>query len=160
RRVTAVMSFLYGQNPCPAPPAPEPVARPIPAPAGGPAPAARSGDRVTTGAAPVVARSPDRAPPLEQPKTLTATHPGHISATLVHMYQGGTNIDLKTALARYVEEAAAQAPHFDGHVALVLDASASTLGYGERQFCCVSQSQALRLVMERCCARLSVHTVG
>ena len=34
-------------------------------------------------------------------------------------------------------------------MALVLDASASTRGYGEREFCCISQSQALRLVLEQ-----------
>lgn len=136
-RVTGVLAFLFGKAPCPAPPMPEPIAPSAPA-----------------RAAPPVERPPER------PKTITATNRGDIAATLVHMYRGGTNVELKTALARYVEEAAARAPHFDGSVALVLDASASTLGYGERQFCCVSQSQAFRLVLERCCARLSVHTVG
>ena len=51
-------------------------------------------------------------------------------------------------------------PRFDGIVSLVLDVSASTQGYGEREFCCVSQSVALRLVLERCCSNLHVYQVG
>ncbi|HKB40563.1 MAG TPA: hypothetical protein VKD72_29325, partial [Gemmataceae bacterium] len=98
--------------------------------------------------------------PTERARTITATNRGDISATLVHMYRGGTNADLQAALDRYVEDATRGMPHFDGTVALVLDLSASTLGYGERQFCCVAQSQAFRLVLARCCARLNVHAVG
>jgi len=130
-RVAGVFAFLYGDGPCPAPRGPEAVPAPLPA-----------------------------APAAERPKTITATNRGDIAATLVHMYRGGSNADLKAAVGRYVEEAARGLPYFDGTVALVLDVSASTMGYGERQFACVSQSQAFRLVLERCCARLNVHVVG
>jgi hypothetical protein len=131
RRAAEVVAFLYGNGPCPAP-----IARPA--------------DLVPVTPGPVA----------ERPKTVTATNRGDISATLVHLYRGGANAELKAALDRYVTEAATGLPRFEGSVALVLDASASTLGYGERQFCCVAQSQALRLVLERCCARLDVHLVG
>ncbi len=131
-RTAGVIGYLYGKGPCPAPRAAEAV---VPA-------------------ATQVTESPER------PRTVTATNRGDISATLVHMYRGGTNAELKAAVDRYADEAARGLPHFDGTVALVLDASASTLGYGERQFCCVAQSQALRLVLQRCCARLHVHVVG
>jgi hypothetical protein len=133
-RAAVVVIYLYGSGACPTPPR---VVEPVPPPP-----------------VKVVERQPER------PRTITATNRGDIAATLVHMYQGGTNPELKMALDRYVEEAAARAPRFDGSVALVLDASASTLGYGERQFCCVSQSHAFRLVLERCCPRLTVHAVG
>jgi hypothetical protein len=83
-----------------------------------------------------------------------------VAATLVHIYRGGPTGELREALGRYVEDAAAPLPRFDGTVALVLDASASTRGYGERAFACVSQSQALRLVLGRCCAGLRVYPVG
>lgn len=132
-RAAAIVLFLYGKGACP----PLHVTAPAPPPP-----------------VEVIQRAPER------PRTVTATNRGDIAATLVHMYQGGTNPELTMALDRYVEEAAARAPRFDGTVALVLDASASTLGYGERQFCCVSQSHAFRLVLERCCKRLNVHLVG
>jgi hypothetical protein len=110
------------------------------------------------GAGELAAQDAEGAP--ERPKTVTATNRGDIAATLVHMYRGGSNPELREALQRYVDEQAAVLPHFDGRVALVLDASGSTLGYGEREYCCVSQSQALRLVLERCCAALRVYPVG
>jgi hypothetical protein len=131
-RVAGVVGFLYGDGPCPAP-------RPV----------AHSSARPETAARPA-----------ERPKTITATNRGDIAATLVHMYRGGTNADLKAALDRDVEEAARTMPQFRGTVSLVLDLSASTQGYGERHFCCVSQSQAFRLVLERCCSRLILHVVG
>src|SRR5262249_55842288 len=96
----------------------------------------------------------------ERPRTITATNRGDIAATLIHVYRGGSNAELEQALVRYVDDAAAKLPKFDGRVALVLDASASTQGYGEREFCCVSQSQALRLVLEKCAAEVKVFTVG
>ncbi len=130
-RAAAVLAFLYGKAPCP--------------PARDVAPA------IT-----VLAPTPEP----ERPKTVTATNRGDVAATLVHLYQGGDNAELREALARYVREAAAKLPRFDGRVAVVLDASASTRGYGEREFCCVAQSQALRLCLEQCCAEVSVVTVG
>lgn len=96
----------------------------------------------------------------ERPNTVTATNRGDIAATLVHLYRGGDSAALGQALERYVTQAAERLPHFAGTVALVLDASASTRGYGEREFACVSQSQAFRLVLERCCAKTHVFTVG
>jgi hypothetical protein len=94
------------------------------------------------------------------PKTVTATNRGDIAATLVHLYRGGDSPELHQALERYVERAARDLPRFHGRLTLVLDASASTRGYGEREYCCIAQSQALRLVLQRCCADLRVHTVG
>jgi hypothetical protein len=96
----------------------------------------------------------------EAPRTITATNRGEIAATLVHIYRGGSNAELNAATQRYVQEATTTLPRFEGTVALVLDASASTQGYGEREFCCISQSQAFRLVLEQCCAKLHVVQVG
>jgi hypothetical protein len=129
-RAAAAVAYLFGHGPCP-------EVRGVPAVA----------DRVH----PVVP---------ERPKTITATNRGDVSATLVHVYRGGANAQLQGALERYVRDAATRLPRFDGKVALVLDLSASTLGYGEREFCCVAQSQALRLVMEVCVADLRVIPVG
>jgi hypothetical protein len=94
------------------------------------------------------------------PKTVTATNRGDIAATLVHLYRGGETPELRQALEQYVEKAARGLPRFEGRLALVLDASASTRGYGEREYSCISQSQALRLVLERLCPDLHVHQVG
>jgi hypothetical protein len=129
-RATAVLAYLAGQGLCPE--------------------SRHPGEGlVALEAAPTVA-------PRERPRTITATNRGDIAATLVHIYQGGANVDLKSALGDYVEQAAAELPRFAGSVALVLDASASTRGYGEREFCVISQSEALRLVLEKCCANLRV----
>jgi hypothetical protein len=94
------------------------------------------------------------------PKTVTATNRGDIAATLVHLYRGGDSTELTRALDTYADHAAAQMPKFDGSVSLVLDVSESTRGYGDREFCCVSQSVALKLVLQRCCRQLNVHQVG
>lgn len=100
-------------------------------------------------------------PQRERPKTITATNRGDISATLVHLYRGGTeSAELLQALEGYVREAAAKLPKFDGKLALVLDASASTRSYGEREYCALSQSVALQRVLEKCCAQLSIYTIG
>jgi hypothetical protein len=96
----------------------------------------------------------------ELPRTITATNRGEIAATMVHIYRGGGNAELQAALDRYTREAVSTLPRFDGTVALVLDASASTRGYGEREYCVISQSEAFRRVLEQCCARLSVFQVG
>jgi hypothetical protein len=96
----------------------------------------------------------------QSPATVTATNRGDIAATLVHLYRGGTSPELSRALDRYVEAAAAGLPRFEGRLALVLDASASTRSYGDREFCCLAQSVALWRVLERCCAHLQVYTVG
>jgi hypothetical protein len=104
--------------------------------------------------------APAAEPAVERFKTVTATNRGDFCATLVHMYRGGATAALRQALERYVEQATAPLPGYDGPLALVLDASASTRGYGEREFACIAQSQALRLVLERCCAELRVYAVG
>lgn len=96
----------------------------------------------------------------ERPRTITATNRGDIAATLVHIYRGGDNPELRKALDEYVDEACVGLPRFDGRIALILDASASTEGYGDRQYCCISQSQALRMVLERTCSDLRVITLG
>jgi hypothetical protein len=133
-RVAAVVPFLFGKAPGP-PPRSD-------------AEAARLGPTALEAAA------------TEAPRTVTATNRGTIAAVLVHIYQGGANPELREALNGYVRDAVAPLPHFDGTVALVLDASASTRGYGEREYCCISQSQALRLVLEQCCTSLRVYPVG
>jgi hypothetical protein len=76
------------------------------------------------------------------------------------MYRGGRSEELAAALEQYVEQAAARLPHLDASVALVLDVSASTRGYGEREYAAVAQSVALQLVLRRCGARLRVYPVG
>jgi hypothetical protein len=103
---------------------------------------------------------PENTTIAEPVRTVTATNRGDVAATLVQMYRGGATDELRQFLELYVEEAAAKLPSFDGAIALVLDASASTRGFGEREFACVSQSQALRLVLARCCNELRVYAVG
>lgn len=93
------------------------------------------------------------------PKTITATNRGDIAATLVHLYRGGVSTELQQALNRYVEDAATKLPKFNGKLALVLDASASTKGYGEREYCCIAQSLALQMVLQKC-ANCKVYNVG
>jgi hypothetical protein len=113
-----------------------------------------------------IAANVDLAPfdePIPQrPRTITATNRGDIAATLVHLYHGGgvPNAQFTAALDDYVARAAAGLPRFAGRVALVVDASASTRGYGEREFAAASQIQALRLVLRACCQNLSVFTTG
>jgi hypothetical protein len=99
-------------------------------------------------------------PPPELPKTVTATNRGDIAATLVHIYRGGDSPALRRGLTDFVDRAAAKLPAFDGALALIVDASHSTLGYGERMYCTISQSWALRLVLGKRCARLAVFVVG
>lgn len=96
----------------------------------------------------------------ELPKTVTATNRGDISATLVHLYRGGSSTELQQALEGYVEKAASELPRFEGKVALVLDTSASTRSYGEREYCALAQSIALQQVLQKRCANLQVHGVS
>jgi hypothetical protein len=104
----------------------------------------------------------DDDPVRQRPRTITATSRGDIAATLVHLYRSGgvPSIELSAALSDYVARAALGLPRFEGRVALVLDASASTRGYGEREFAAASQIQALRLVIQACCPGSSVFTAG
>ncbi len=96
----------------------------------------------------------------ERPKTVTATNRGDIAATLVHLYRGGKSTKLQQALEGYVEKAASTLPRFEGKMALVLDASASTRSYGDREYSALAQSVALQRVLEKRCTNLQVHMVG
>lgn len=96
----------------------------------------------------------------DRPKTITATNRGEIAATLVHLYRGGASVELQQALDEYVESSARQLPKFKGKMALVLDVSASTRSYGDREFCTLAQSVALQMVIQRCTKKLHVQTVG
>jgi len=96
----------------------------------------------------------------QRPKTVTATNRGDIAATLVHIYRGGQSEQLIKAVENYVKQAAAKLPRFDKTLALVFDASASTQSYGDRQYCCLAQSVALKLVLEQCCNKVKVYQVG
>lgn len=95
-----------------------------------------------------------------RPKTVTPTNRGDIAATLIHLYRGGKSAELEQAVRNYVAEAARQLPKFTGKMALILDLSASTRSYGEREFCTLSQSVALQLILEQCCQQLQVDIVG
>ncbi|MFB4317183.1 hypothetical protein [Actinomadura sp. 21ATH] len=96
----------------------------------------------------------------ERPQTVTATNRGDIAATLVHLYRGGPAEDLYVALNGYLGTAAAAFPRFEGTLALVLDASASMRGHGEREWAVLSQAAALRMLLSQVCARLEVIEVG
>jgi hypothetical protein len=96
----------------------------------------------------------------QRPQTVTPTNRGNIAATLVHLYRGGPAEDLYVALGRYVGDAAGAFPHFRGTLALVLDASASMRGYGDREWALLSQAAALRMVLSQICDRLEVIEVG
>lgn len=95
-----------------------------------------------------------------RPKTVTATNRGEIAANLVHIYRGGSSSQLTEALEQAVTKAAAELPRFGGKVGLVLDASASMQGYGEREYCILAQSVALQKVLERCATEVEVKLVG
>ena len=99
-------------------------------------------------------------PAREDPPVVTVTNRGDIAATLVHLHRGGPEAELRPALAGYVAEAVRGLPRMAGHVALVLDASASMRGYGEREWALMSQAAALRQVLAAVCARLDVVEVG
>jgi len=99
-------------------------------------------------------------PKIETPKTVTATNRGDIAATLVHIYRGGATSTLMEALADFVADEASTTLPFEGKLAVILDASTSTQGYGEREFCIISQSVALLQVLEVCCQNLQVYIAG
>ncbi|XRQ15039.1 hypothetical protein ACN3XK_30405 [Actinomadura welshii] len=126
---------------------------------GGPHNGPHDGPRDAVRAVPHEAPLPVDAP-RERPRTITATNRGDIAATLVHLYRGGPSEDLHAALGRYVAAAAAAFPRFEGTVALVLDASASMRGYGDREWAVLSQAAALRAVLAQVCARLEVVEAG
>ncbi|MFC5745418.1 hypothetical protein [Actinomadura rugatobispora] len=96
----------------------------------------------------------------ERPQTVTPTNRGDIAATLVHLYRGGPAEDLYVALGGQIGAVAATFPRFEGTLALVLDASASMRGHGDREWAILSQAAALRMVLSQVCARLEVVEVG
>lgn len=96
----------------------------------------------------------------ERPKTVTVTNRGDIAATLVHIYRGGKSQDLLDAMGVYVEKAGAKLPKIKGKIALVLDASTSTRGYGDREFALISQAVALEMVLKTNCEQLQTVYVG
>ena len=96
----------------------------------------------------------------ERPDTVTATNRGDVAATLVHVYRGGASAELEAAIERYVDSAAEVVARFPGTLAVVLDGSGSMRGYGEREWAVLSQTEALRRVLERRCDRLVVVPVG
>ncbi|XVQ15413.1 hypothetical protein ACQP1W_23650 [Spirillospora sp. CA-255316] len=122
----------------------------------------------TAAATPAATARPGGAhePPLtidtvrERPQTVTPTSRGDIAATLVHLYRGGPAEDLYVALGGQIGAVAAAFPRFEGTLALVLDASASMRGHGDREWAILSQAAALRMVLSEVCARLEVVEVG
>ncbi|WP_432991145.1 hypothetical protein [Dactylosporangium sp. CA-233914] len=96
----------------------------------------------------------------ERPGTVTATNRGDLAAALVHLYRGGPSAELLAAADAHVRALVDGMPRYDGRVALVVDASASMRGYGNREWAVMSQVAALRLVLERVCARLVVVQAG
>ena len=99
-------------------------------------------------------------PPKKLSKTISVTHRGDIAANLVHIYRGGNTPQLQEALKNEVEKAVKGLPKFEGKVALVLDASASTRGFGEREFALISQNVAFKLTLEKLVEKLEVVPVG
>lgn len=154
QRARAVLAYLYHtsvqQQPAPQPDDPQEMV-PVENPGGKPAPEFRQDHLAYTALWGLE---------YERSDTVTATNRGDIAATLVHIYGGGTSAELETALDAYVEKAASKLPRFSGRVALVLDASLSTRGYGGREYCCIAQSVALTRVMEANCSNLRVHLAG
>src|SRR5262245_4042611 len=63
-----------------------------------------------------------------RPDTVTVTNRGDVAATLVHLCRGGPAARLEAALDGYVSAAAANVASHPGHLALVLDRSASMRG--------------------------------
>jgi hypothetical protein len=92
----------------------------------------------------------------DMPKTVTATNRGEISATLYHMLRGGKTDELQRGLSEQIERAASSLAPFRGHIALVLDGSASMASYGSRKWAAWAQSLAFSSVLAKCCDKLSV----
>ncbi|MBX7221519.1 MAG: VWA domain-containing protein [Blastocatellia bacterium] len=99
-------------------------------------------------------------PPFQLPATVTPANRGDISAALGQLYRGGVNQELLETADACVRRAAAGLPRFEGNPVIVLDASASTRGYGDREFCCISQSVAFQSVLEALCPTAKTITVG
>ncbi|WP_432839142.1 hypothetical protein [Dactylosporangium sp. CA-092794] len=96
----------------------------------------------------------------ERPATVTATNRGELAAALVHLLRGGPSPQLLSAVDAQVGALTAGLPRYDGRVALVVDASASMRGYGDREWAVFSQVTALRLVLARTVPGLVVVPAG
>lgn len=96
----------------------------------------------------------------ERPSVITAENRGEIAAALTALYRQETRAGLQEQFRKGLSQVAEYCPQFAGKVALILDASASLAGYGDRKFCCLAQSVALRLVLGHCAPNLTVYTVG
>ncbi|MEC3916156.1 hypothetical protein [Nocardia sp. CDC160] len=99
-------------------------------------------------------------PTREREPIVTVTNRGDIAATLVHLYRGGSAAELGSALAAYTGAVTDTLPRLDSHIAVVLDTSESMRGYGDREWALLSQAEALRLILTRVCAQLTVIEVG
>lgn len=109
--------------------------------------------------APIAAVAPLDPPAAQRARTVTTGSRGAIAATLVQIYrQDGAQ--LRDKLQSQLEAAASDLPRFGGSAVVVLDASASMRGYGEREFAFISQSYALALLLRKCCKRLRTITIG
>ncbi|MCA9664510.1 MAG: hypothetical protein KC503_02945, partial [Myxococcales bacterium] len=100
------------------------------------------------------------SPEVVAPQRVTAADRGAIAQTLHHVLRGGMTSALWRELSGHVSAAVAQLSRFAGHLALVVDASASTEGYGERRFCCIAQSMAAALVLSRVARQATITRVG
>ncbi|GAA4253162.1 hypothetical protein GCM10022255_052920 [Dactylosporangium darangshiense] len=96
----------------------------------------------------------------ERPGTVTATNRGDLAATLVHALRGGPSAELEAAADGYARALTDGMPRYGGRIALVVDASASMRGYGNREWAVMSQVAALRMVLDRLCERLVVVQAG
>jgi hypothetical protein len=100
------------------------------------------------------------SPQIDRESTVTVASRGEIAATLVNLYQSGSSAALWSHLEIATAIAANPLPIFDGNVAIILDASASMQGYGQREFAVLSQAVALQRVLQRFCPQAQVHWVG
>ncbi len=107
-----------------------------------------------------LAHCPPAQPVAVRESTVTATNRGEIAASLVQSYRGGFTDLLRAATAEAADKCAASLPRFAGRVGLVLDASASMAGYGDREHCAISQAVALQLVLQRCVSELIAVTTN
>ncbi len=100
------------------------------------------------------------SPQIDRESTVTVASRGEIAATLVNLYQSGSSAALWSHLEIATAIAANPLPIFDGNVAIILDASASMQGYGQREFAVLSQAVALQRVLQRFCPQAQLHWVG
>lgn len=94
------------------------------------------------------------------PVTVNASNRGPISELLVRQYRGAIDETLEQELQRQVHEQAARLPAFGGRLAVVLDASPSMAGFGEREHCLLAQAVALTRVWGQALNELRTVRVG